>query len=148
MVCIYEQCKMVLADKTKANERVLSAMTASEPDGQFVLNTPHVTRLCKTLLQGGHFSQTAGTVQVSPHFDAFAFACAFIERLGKDGLVSLVTGGACFLVVELLQTLQSGANTEALATLKSWFDPELCTKIRESGSKGHSLLLEKVQAWQ
>lgn len=99
----------------------------------------------KTLLQGGHYSQTSRAVDMSPHFSASAFADAFVRIVGKDVILASATGPGAFVVAALCERLVEGeSNPDTRNTVKGWFDGAERAKLEEWTGRGKVVLVEAV----
>ncbi|KAF9043743.1 ARM repeat-containing protein [Hymenopellis radicata] len=84
-------------DKSKASEALLAPCASPYPSEDassvHVIDLPHTSRMYKTLLQGGHFNRGTSSIDKAPRWDAASYATAFINTLGKDGIVGMCTEG-------------------------------------------------------
>lgn len=108
------------------------------------IDLPHVSRLYKTLLQGGHFSHTTQTVTRSPLFSAPAFASAFISIVGEDSTVAMARGDGAFLVAELIERVSEDGSGEEKALVKGWFGKSMQDVLENEEKKGRAILLGKI----
>lgn len=164
-------------DKSAAMTSLLSLLSAppSAADAsstpQHLITIPHVSRIYKTLLQGGHFSHQTKTVVAAPadRWSPRAFAKVVVETLGEEGVIGLCvpqpsdddeeeagTGGeGCFIVAELIETVVKGRSAvvdedeeESMRgcrkSLKGWFGGDVKGRVEGGEAKGKRLLLEKV----
>lgn len=97
----------------------------------------------KTLLQGGHFSQSTKSVERSAYFSAPDFAARFVQTVGRDVTVAMAQGDGAFIVAALCERLAEEGSTENKKAVKSWFGKEERKKI---DGKGAAVLLEKLEA--
>ncbi len=135
-------------DSTAASTALLSTLIPQDDDRETLpsINSSHVARLFKSLLQGGHFSQSSGSVEKSPYFDAGAFTRAFLHVLGEERIVEMSKSGGTFVVVELLQAVSTDEQlAQERALVRSWFTSEVKEQIRNSDVKGRELLIEKIE---
>ncbi|KAG5644467.1 hypothetical protein DXG03_008368 [Asterophora parasitica] len=140
-------------DKTSASKSLLRAIAASYPSADASLShpidLPHTSRLYKTLLQGGHFSHAAKSVEHAEGWDAGAFAAEFVNIIGKDvtiGMCTLGEGNGAFVVAELLETLIRGGDKSTIERekVKGWFGVEANKAVEDGTAKGKKVLLEKL----
>ncbi len=109
----------------------------------------HASRLYKLLLQGGHYSQRALSVELSPVFSSLEFAASFVQTVGKENTLAMALGEGAFVVAALCETvIRAGEGATGLRkTLKSWFDEEVKERLQGEGvHKGRSVLVEQVVA--
>ncbi|KAF5349033.1 hypothetical protein D9758_012725 [Tetrapyrgos nigripes] len=138
-----------------------------------LIDTPHISRLYKTLLQGGHYNhQTKAVEKVDRRiWDAKAFGVEFVRTVGGEGededededevekgnvIVDMCTKGergGAFVVAELIGALvQEGGEKdeeteakEAREKLKMWFTKEVKQEIEKGEGKGKKVLLERLE---
>lgn len=134
-------------DKTAASETLLKILAApyppEDPATPHPISLAHTSRMFKTLLQGGHFSQASKTVQRSPLFSASAFASKFVELVGRDSAVAMARGDGAFVIAALCERVAEEGPDEK-ATVKSWFGSGVKAEIKKSGARGSAVLLDKV----
>ena len=120
-------------------------MSRSESPQSISTESAHVSRLYKTLLQGGHYNQATKTVDVCPYFDPLAFAQAFVMAANKEDVIQMTVTGGAFVTIELVQALRKGGDGLAeLDTLQSWLDEAARSRIQKSDTKGRDLLLQNI----
>ncbi|KAJ3848631.1 armadillo-type protein [Lentinula lateritia] len=124
------------------------------------LDLPHTSRLYKNLLQGGHFSHSLRTVEISPRWDPTTFAVEFVKIVGgDDGAVikDICTKGernGGFVVAQLCEALvreDASSNQEVKDSrekLKQWLSTSETLKAIEEGekdgAKGIKVLLDGI----
>lgn len=111
-----------------------------------ILSLSHVAKMFKTLMQGGHYSQKSGTVDDVDAGLARDFALAFYQTAkASENLVAYAQeSGTTFVLLAMVQRLQSSAGPKVVHELKSMFSAEDRQKISETGAKGSNLLLDAV----
>ncbi|EMD36246.1 hypothetical protein CERSUDRAFT_115203 [Gelatoporia subvermispora B] len=134
-------------DKSAAFDALLKTLASPYPssdlDHSHPSSLPHTSRIYKTLLQGGHFSQSTKTVERSSHFSASDFAARFVQIVGRDVTVAMAQDDGAFIVAALCEQLAEDGSKEDKKKVKSWFGKEERKKIT---GKGSAVLLEKLQA--
>ncbi|KAI0674047.1 ARM repeat-containing protein [Trametes maxima] len=145
-------CEVMLeaeGDNSAASETLLKTLStpypSTEPANPHPISLPHTSRLYKTLLQGGHFSQSTRTIEQSPRFSAREFAVRFIQLVGRDITVAIAKADGAFVVAALCEQLASRDDAEERNTVKGWFDAKTCKEIREADGKGANVLLESLK---
>ncbi|TFK32301.1 armadillo-type protein [Crucibulum laeve] len=141
-------------DKTAATKSLLDIISAPYPStnasSPHPIDLPHTSRTYKALLQGGHFNHDTKTIDRSPSWDAGKFAVAFVDTVGKDGIVAMCTKGdknGLFVVAELCTSLvQDDVEGGPLARQKvrGWFSSSVQKEIENGDAKGTKVLLEKI----
>lgn len=124
-------------------------LPSSDPATPHLISLSHASRLYKLLLQGGHYSKQAGTIERSPWFDSLAFAKSFVEVVGKENTIAMALGEGAFIVAALCETVISRGSEaeEERAKLGDWFDEEVRKGLQSDGDhKGRSVLIEQVVA--
>ncbi|OSD07729.1 ARM repeat-containing protein [Trametes coccinea BRFM310] len=136
-------------DKSAASDTLLKAISAPypspDPSSPHPISLPHVARIYKTLLQGGHFSHSARTVEKSPRFSARDFAVRFVQLVPRDVTVAMAKGEGAFLVAALCEQLAEHDGLEERKTVKGWFDAKTQKEIKEAEGKGMNVLLESLK---
>ncbi|VDB96259.1 unnamed protein product [Peniophora sp. CBMAI 1063] len=128
-------------EKDEAARALLQPLAVE--DGEDI-DMPHVARLHKTLLQGGHFSRSTSSICSSPNWDAGAYARAFVEVVGKERTRAMARAGGAFVVAELLERIRADGDDALRKEVRGWFDG---FEGEEGGDvKGWSVLVEKVEA--
>ncbi|KAF8884117.1 puf family RNA-binding protein [Infundibulicybe gibba] len=148
---------MLFADGAKdgAIQTLLQAIAISYPSADtsapHPIDLPHVSRLYKNLLQGGHFDRSAQTVERATGWEAGSFANSFAQQVGRDNVLGMCTMGArggVFVVAELCAALCliSGGveNENRRKEVKMWFTPDVVALIENSDVKGKAVLLEGI----
>lgn len=135
--------------KATASEVILSCLAAPYPSSQeqtpHPIDFPHTSRLIKTLLQGGHFSQSTKSVVPCHAFSASDFAAAFMKIVGRDTTTAIASGDGAFVIVELLERVASEGSEEDKSLLRQWFDENTRNQIEQGDMKGKQLLLQKLR---
>ncbi|KAH9914173.1 ARM repeat-containing protein [Epithele typhae] len=144
-------CEIMLdgdGDKSAASDKLLASLAApypsEDPSSPHPISLPHTSRLYKTLLQGGHFSQSARAVEPSPRFSGHDFAVRFVQQVGEDVTVAMAKGDGAFVVAALCEQLASEESPER-KTVKAWFDAEVCKAVEQAGGKGVAVLVESLK---
>ncbi|KAI8970646.1 ARM repeat-containing protein [Trametes punicea] len=136
-------------DKSAASDTLLRAIStpypSTEPVNPHPVSLPHVSRLYKTLLQGGHFSHSTRSVEKSPRFSARDFAVRFVQLVGRDVTVAMAKAEGAFVVAALVEQLAKHEGVAEKKIVKEWFDTETQMEIREADQKGANVLLESVK---
>lgn len=154
-LALLSRCTMSLVltfrvDKSEAMEALLTPLSASYPATDeakpHAIDVPHTSRVYKTLLQGGHFSQQTKTVVLAPSFSPSAFASAWIKTVGRESTVAMAQGGGAFVVAALCERVKEEGTEDEKAELRRWFSKKLKKDIRESQVKGKDFLLATVDA--
>jgi len=135
-------------DKSVAIDALLqplaSSYPSSDPSEPHPIDLPHMSRLYKTLLQGGHFSHTTHTVTRSPSFSPSAFASAFISIVGEERTVAIARGDGAFVVAELLERVNEKGSESEKKAMKRWFKGDVRSDLKDGEGKGRNVLLEKI----
>ncbi|KAI9068880.1 ARM repeat-containing protein [Trametes sanguinea] len=136
-------------DKSAAADTLLKAISAPypspDPSSPHPISLPHVARIYKTLLQGGHFSHSARTVEKSPRFSARDFAVRFVQLVPRDVTVAMAKGEGAFVVAALCEQLAEHDGLEERKTVKGWFDAKTQKEIKDAEGKGMNVLLESLK---
>ncbi|KAI0316198.1 ARM repeat-containing protein [Amylostereum chailletii] len=135
-------------DKKVAMETLLKPLSspypASDATNPHPIDLPHTSRLYKTLLQGGHYSHSANSVEPSPRFSSRAFAEAFVAVVGQERTLEMARGGGAFVVAELLERVRAECEEEVRKTVEGWFGG---FEEKDDGSvKGWAVLVGKLRA--
>jgi pumilio family protein 6 len=138
-------------DKVAASKALLQPASAAYPSNDESLPHPldlaHTSRLYKTLLQGGHFSQSSHAVETTPYFSASIFAHQWVEIVGQDVTIASATGAGAFVVSALCdQLVADDALSEARRTAQSWFGKEEREKIGTWEGRGKAVLEKSVDS--
>jgi pumilio homology domain family member 6 len=137
------------ADKTKAIQTLLTPVSAEYPSSDLSaphpLDLPHMGRMYKTLLQGGHFSRENQNIESSKHWEPAKFADAWVSTVGKDVTLAAARAGGTFVVAELVERLLRDGSAETKKMVKEWFKP-IRKEIKAWDAKGGQVLAEKVDA--
>ncbi|KAH8096828.1 ARM repeat-containing protein [Cristinia sonorae] len=140
-------------DKSDASAALVTLMSSSypseDPANPHLITLPHVSRLYKLLVQGGHFSQITKSIERSPLFSPLEFAVKFIDVVGRDNIVVMAQEEAAFVVAALCETVlasdQEGLPARKL--LKSWLGGDVKQQLaKDSEQRGRKLLLEQIAA--
>ena len=138
----------VFSDKTDASESLLQALASPTIADPHPINLPPTSHVYKSLLQGGHYNHTSGSVDQihEPLWDTTTFINQFLKVVGKEAITSMCQGDAngVFVVAELCETLVQGDAADGRQTLKAWFDSDLTKQIEASKAKGNKVHLEKL----
>ncbi|EJT99624.1 puf family RNA-binding protein [Dacryopinax primogenitus] len=139
-------------DKSTATETLLRPIRDATQDENWaelteLINHPHVSRLYKTLIQGGHYEKESMRVDEPSSWSGDDFAVAFFEAAGGhqkgEALVSMGSGSGAFLVAELANRLKGKPAGKKLAEI---FTSEVLRELNEKDVKGRGVLLEKLGA--
>ncbi|TFY80642.1 hypothetical protein EWM64_g3375 [Hericium alpestre] len=135
-------------DKTASMKALTAPLTSSypseDPTRPHPIDLPHTSRLYKTLLQGGHFSQSTRTIETAPRFSAVEFAKVFVEAAGKEHTLEMAKSGGAFVVAELLERINKEGDKALKAKAKGWFAD--FDKDEGEGVRGWGVLMEKIEA--
>ena len=112
------------------------------------IDSSHVARLYKTLLQGGHFDQSSKSIAKPSHsFSPSRFASSFLGAVGRDVTVAMAQGNGAFVIAELCNRVSAQGTREEKTLLQTWFTEGGVSKsIQEKEMKGKSVLLESIGA--
>ncbi|KAI0763930.1 ARM repeat-containing protein [Trametes elegans] len=137
-------------DKSAASDALLRALAApyppTDPTGQpHPIALPHVARLYKTLLQGGHFSHSTRAVERAPRFSAPAFAARFVQLVGRERAVALAKGEGAFVVAALCEQLAGQEGLAERGTVQAWFDAKTREEVQGADAKGTGVLLDSLK---
>ncbi|KAG9041735.1 pumilio domain member 6 [Tulasnella sp. UAMH 9824] len=140
-----------LADKTAATKALLRPLVDSPfppppaSSDPHPIDLAHSSRLYKTLLQGGRFSQKTKSVIPVPSYSAVDFARSMLDQVGKEKLLTMaVDGGGAFVLTELLERFIKDGTDEEKRALKAWIGSKTAKKrIEGSRAKGKHALLSK-----
>jgi pumilio homology domain family member 6 len=141
-------------DKSAAMEALLrplvSAYPATDTDAPrpYPIDLPHTSRMYKTLLQGGHFSHSAGAITPAPRFSAPVFAAAFVRIVGRERTLQIARSTGAFVVAELLESINKKGEEAVREEVRGWFDGFGEDQDAGQGVKGWAVLMEKVRALQ
>ncbi|KZO94578.1 ARM repeat-containing protein [Calocera viscosa TUFC12733] len=139
-------------DKAAATETLLRPIREATENKDWeeltlLINHPHVSRLYKTLIQGGHYEKEMSGVVESPSWSGDDFASAFFDAAGGhqkgEALVEMASGAGAFLIAELASRLKE---TPAGKEMKSIFDVNVIQQIQQKDVRGSSVLAEKIYA--
>jgi len=110
------------------------------------INSSHIARLYKTLLQGGHFDQSSKSItKPSSSFSPSRFASAFLIVVSSDVTVAMAQGNGAFAVAELCSRISAEGTDGEKALLRTWFAEDGIRKnIIDKELKGKSVLLESI----
>ncbi|TFY77347.1 hypothetical protein EWM64_g6664 [Hericium alpestre] len=137
-------------DKTTAMKALTAPLTSSYPSEDPMrphpIDLPHTSRLYKTLLQGGHFSQSTRTIETAPRFSAVEFAKVFVEAAGKEHTFEMAKSGGAFVVAELLERINKEGDKALKAKVKGWFASFGEDGGEGEGVRGWGVLMEKIEA--
>lgn len=134
----------VVLDKTAATTTLLQALASPSIPDPHPIDLPPVSRLYKSLLQGGHYNHTTNAIErVS---DAAAFASQFVNTVGMDATVAMCVGdgNGAFVVAELCEALIRENLIEEKVEVKGWFGEKVVQEIEAGQAKGKKVLLEKI----
>ncbi|KAG8911883.1 pumilio domain member 6 [Tulasnella sp. 417] len=138
-------------DNTSATKALLKPLVdspfppPSSSSESHPMDLAHSSRLYKTLLQGGRFSQKSNSVIPVPSYSAINFARSMLDEVGKDKLLTMATdGGGAFVLTELLERfIKDGTDAEKKG-LKAWIGSKTAKKrVEGSSAKGKDALLSK-----
>ncbi|KAI0746468.1 ARM repeat-containing protein [Daedaleopsis nitida] len=136
-------------DKSAPSNTLLEALSAPypspDPSTPHPISLPHTSRLYKTLLQGGHFSQSTRTIERAPRWSAREFAVNFVRVVGRDVAVAMAEGDGAFVIAALCEQLAEHADVQERKTVKGWFNAKTRTAVEEKGGKGVNVLLESLK---
>ncbi|KZT52352.1 ARM repeat-containing protein [Calocera cornea HHB12733] len=139
-------------DKTAATETLLRPIRDATEEGNWeeltlLINHPHVSRLYKTLIQGGHYEKEIAGVVESPSWSGADFATTFFDAAGGnktgEALVKIASGSGAFLIAELAGRLK---DTSAGKKMRKVFDASVLEHIQQADVRGSTVLIEKVHA--
>src|ERR1700730_11341131 len=99
------------------------------------VDSPHTSRMYKSLLQGGHFSHKTNTIERSGLFSPSAFASVFARIVGRDVVVAMAQGNGSFIVAELCERLGQEGSEEEKKAVKAWFTPQVLRSIEDTNGK-------------
>jgi len=137
-------------DKTAATKTLLDTLTVPYPSSDSPLHPIDLawtSRMYKTLLQGGHYSHKAQSIETAEHWDALQFATSFINTVPRNVVIAMSTEGernGAFVVAALCETLAKSDKSSGRQTLKNWFGEKERELIRKGDGRGKDLLLEKL----
>jgi pumilio homology domain family member 6 len=135
-------------DKTTAMQALLTPASAPYPSEDASLPHPidlaHTARLYKTLLQGGHYSQTLRSVETLPYFSAPAFAEQWVSTVGRDITLASATGAGSFVVAALCERVAEDGSDEVRKTVREWFQYDRRKEIAEWEGRGKTVLEQAV----
>ncbi|CDO74224.1 hypothetical protein BN946_scf184721.g3 [Trametes cinnabarina] len=136
-------------DKSAASDTLLKAISApypsSDPSSPHPISLPHVARIYKTLLQGGHFSHSTRTIEKSSRFSTRDFAVRFVQLVPRDVTVAMAKGEGAFVVAALCEQLAEHEDVDERRVVKGWFDSKTQKEIKEAEGKGVNVLLESLK---
>ncbi|KAL4080018.1 armadillo-type protein [Scleroderma yunnanense] len=137
-------------DKSAAISALIEPLVAAYPSDESTrphpVDLPHTSRMYKSLLQGGHFSHSAKTVERTESFSAAQFASALLSAVDKKTLLAIAEGNGTFLVAELLERIQEEGGDEEKKKIKDWFGRSFISNLRDHNVKGKNVLIEKIEA--
>jgi len=132
-------------DQTAAIQTLLELIATPYPSPSHPIDSSHVARLYKTLLQGGHFDHSSKSItKASSSFSPSSFASAFLVVVGPDVTVAMAQGNGAFVIAELCSRTSAEGTGEEKALLRMWFAEGVRKSIRDKELKGKSVLLESI----
>ena len=140
-----------MVDKTKAMESLISLLQrpypSTPPDPQHIIDVPHASRTYKTLLQGGHFSHTQGSVirTSSGIFNSATFARTWLTGVDAETTKAIGLGGGTFVLAALVETVCKEGTEEDRKLLKEQLDETFVSRVEESDVKGKKVLLDALR---
>lgn len=137
---------MSFLDQSAATQTLLKLIAIPYPSPSHPIDSSHVARLYKTLLQGGHFDQSSKSItKPSSSFSPSGFASAFLVVIGPGVTVAMAQGNGAFVVAELCSRISAEGTGEEKALLQTWFAEDGVRKsILDKELKGKSVLLESI----
>jgi pumilio homology domain family member 6 len=139
-------------DQSAATQTLLELIAAPYPalaiSPPHPIDSSHVARLYKTLLQGGHFNQSSRSITKPPSsFSPPMFASSFLAVVGQDVTVSMAQGSGAFVIAELCNRVNAEGTKEERRLLQTWFtEGGISESIQEKEMKGKGVLLESINA--
>jgi pumilio family protein 6 len=135
-------------DQSAATKTLLELIAAPYPAPSHPIDSSHVARLYKTLLQGGHFDQSSKSItEPSSAFSPSNFASAFMVTVDPDVTVAIAGGSGAFVVAELCSRVGAEGTGAEKGRLRTWFTEG---GFREcnlgKGLKGRNVLLESIDS--
>jgi pumilio homology domain family member 6 len=141
---------LCFSDKTTAIETLLKLLSSPypspDPAHPHPIDLSHMSRMYKTLLQGGHYDHSSKKISRSSTFSASSFASSFLRIVGEELTVAFAKGGGAFVVAELCETIRKEGGEAEMATVRSWFDDDARTQIDQGDTKGRDVLLKNLDA--
>jgi pumilio family protein 6 len=112
------------------------------------IDSSHISRLYKTLLQGGHFDQSSKSItKPLSSFSPSKFASEFLAIVGRDVTVAMAQGNGAFVVAELCSRVIAEGTDEEKMLLRTWVTGDgVRTRILDGELKGKNVLLESIDA--
>jgi len=112
------------------------------------IDSSHVARLYKTLLQGGHFDQSSQSIsKPSSSFSPPRFASSFVTTVGRDATVAMAQGNGAFVITELCSRISAEGTSDEKRLLQMWFTENgISESIQDKEVKGRRVLLESIGA--
>jgi pumilio family protein 6 len=101
--------------------KLVSPYPSSDSENPHPVDLPHMSRMYKALLQGGHYDHSSNELSRSAMFSASTFASSFIKSVGQDIIVSIANGDGTFVEAEPCERIGQEGSEAAEKTLKSWF---------------------------
>uniref|UniRef100_A0A060T4W7 ARAD1B06424p n=1 Tax=Blastobotrys adeninivorans TaxID=409370 RepID=A0A060T4W7_BLAAD len=125
-------------DRTNAIEAVCKAMEGSPKDQEdHLIHDAVVSRTLRALIQQGHWNMKSKQVDKAPEADS-TFAKVLYSHI-EDYVAEWAQGDGAFVIVALLETLESSEAKKLKKTLKGHQKA-----IQQSEAKGVKLILEKI----
>lgn len=141
---------MAFLDQAAATQALLELIASPYPapstSPSHPIDSSHIARLYKTLLQGGHFDQSSKSItKPSSSFSPSRFASAFLIVVSSDVTVAMAQGNGAFVVAELCSRISGEGTDEEKALLRTWFAEDgFRRNILDKELKGKSVLLESI----
>lgn len=147
--CRWDKLTDWCTDKSAASTALLQALASPYPSDDsatpHLISLAHVSRLYKTLLQGGPFSHQTNTVVRSPLWSPLDFALEFVKIVGKDSTLAMAKDDGAFIVAVLCERAQESA--ELKKELKAWFDATAVKELEQDKERrGRTMLLQQIAA--
>ena len=139
-------------DQSAATKTLLELIAAPYPappaPPSHPIDSSHVARLYKTLLQGGHFDQSSKSItKPSSSFSPSKFASAFMVTIGRDVIVAMAGGSGAFVIAELCNRVGTEGTGGERELLRTWLTEDgFNESILDKGPKGRNILLESIDS--
>ena len=140
---------MPFLDQSAATQTLLELIATPYPapaaSPSHPIDSSHVARLYKTLLQGGHFDRSSKSITTTPSssFSPPKFASSFLAAVDRDVTVAMGQGSGAFVIAELCNRISVEGTKEEKRLLQMWFT-EGGKSIQGKEMKGKSVLLKSI----
>ncbi|TCD66891.1 pumilio domain member 6 [Steccherinum ochraceum] len=140
-------------EKAAASKALLDVIAPSypseDPANPHAISLPHVSRLYKLLLQGGHFSHFTKSIERSSSFSRTTFATQFTELVSKESAVAMAKDETAFVVAALCETVIAAGDdaSNVRKELQGWLAGDVQKALKKDPEqRGRKVLIEQIAA--